>query len=107
MPEVSPRLRSAPAYHRARARDLRSLRRPDPPAPLGGAVHPEGRRLVRHRLSVRGAEEGHVVRLRVRFEGLDGERVDCERVDLEGVDLEGVDLEGVVEGWRKRRVEAG
>src|SRR6266849_9781402 len=52
MPEVSPRLRNAPAHHRARARDLRSLRRPDPPAPLGDPVHPEGRRLVRHRLSV-------------------------------------------------------
>ena len=39
---------------------------------------------------VRGAEEGHVV-----------------RIGLEGVDGEGVDVEGVVERWRKRRVQAG
>src|SRR5260370_26710203 len=107
MPEVSPRLRNAPAHYRARARALRSLRRPDPPAPLGDPVHPEGRRLVRHRLSVRGPEEGHVLRLRVRIEGVDGEGIDREGVDGERVEVEGVDLEGGVEGWRKRRGEAG
>jgi len=40
MSEVPARLRGAPAHHRARAHHLRPVRRPDPPAPLAGAVHP-------------------------------------------------------------------
>jgi hypothetical protein len=41
MPALPSCLRGEAAHHEP-ARDLRSLRRADPPAAVGGAVHPEG-----------------------------------------------------------------
>src|SRR5262249_41455726 len=71
-------LRGAAAHLRVATDDMRSLRRPDSPTPRPSPVHPEGWRLVRHRLSLRGSEEGDGGREEVERRGfhldLDDER---------------------------------
>src|SRR2546426_999494 len=55
---MSSGLRDPPAHLSAAADDVRGVRGRGPSPALSGAVHPQGRRLVRHRLSLRGEEEG-------------------------------------------------
>src|SRR5712691_7193692 len=55
---MSSGLRDPPAHLGSAAHDVRGVRRRDPSPALPGALHPQGRRLVRHRLSLRGEEEG-------------------------------------------------
>src|SRR5437879_9415679 len=85
--DISPALRPPPADLRASAPDLRGLRRrSSPPAPRG-AVQSEGRRLVRHRLSLRGEEEsprlGEAGGERREGERREGERREEDRLDLD------------------------
>ena len=77
MRPVRAHLRGAAADLGSAADGLRSLRRPDPPAPVAGAIHPQGRRLVRDRLSLRRPEKGDGGREEVdrrSFDGLDDDR---------------------------------
>src|SRR5438552_18155268 len=55
---MSSGLRDPPAHLSAAADDVRGVRGRGPSPALSSAVHPQGRRLVRHRLSLRGEEEG-------------------------------------------------
>src|SRR2546426_74244 len=55
---MSSGLRDPPAHLSSAADDVRGVRGRGPSPALSGAVHPQGRRLVRHRLSLRGEEEG-------------------------------------------------
>src|SRR2546427_4646002 len=55
---MSSGLRDPPAHLGSAADDVRGVRGRGPSPALSGAVHPQGRRLVRHRLSLRGEEEG-------------------------------------------------
>src|SRR5213594_3023997 len=55
---MSSGLRDPPAHLSSAADDVRGVRGRGPSPALPGAVHPQGRRLVRHRLSLRGEEEG-------------------------------------------------
>src|SRR3989454_7231033 len=55
---MSSGLRDPPAHLSSAADDVRGVRGRGPSSALSGAVHPQGRRLVRHRLSLRGEEEG-------------------------------------------------
>src|SRR6266550_632068 len=69
---MSSGLRDPPAHLSAAADDVRGVRGRGPSPALSSAVHPQGRRLVRHRLSLRGEEEDrrdperHYDRLRAR-----------------------------------------
>src|SRR5437867_133461 len=55
---MSSGLRDPPAHLSSAADDVRGVRGRGPSPALSSAVHPQGRRLVRHRLSLRGEEEG-------------------------------------------------
>src|SRR5712691_9928910 len=55
---MSSGLRDPPAHLSSAADDVRGVRGRGPSPALPGAVHPQVRRLVRHRLSLRGEEEG-------------------------------------------------
>src|SRR5712691_343512 len=55
---MSSGLRDPPAHLSSAADDVRGVRGRGPSPALPSAVHPQGRRLVRHRLSLRGEEEG-------------------------------------------------
>src|SRR6266571_5185958 len=55
---MSSGLRDPPAHLSSAADDVRGVRGRGPSPALSSAVHPQGRRLVRHRLSFRGEEEG-------------------------------------------------
>src|SRR5438132_676371 len=55
---MSSGLRDPPAHLSAAADDVRGVRGRGPSPALSSAVHPQGRRLVRHRLPLRGEEEG-------------------------------------------------
>src|SRR5207245_2720203 len=55
---MSSGLRDPPAHLSSSADDVRGVRGRGPSPALPGAVHPQGRRLVRQRLSLRGEEEG-------------------------------------------------
>src|SRR6266571_1388811 len=54
---MSSGLRDPPAHLSSAADDVRGVRGRGPSPALSSAVHPQGRRLVRHRLSLRGEEE--------------------------------------------------
>src|SRR3954471_15554023 len=64
-----PGFRGQAAYHRGCPDDVRCLRRPYPAAALARSVHPEGRRMVRHRLPLGSAQEGDLVREGEQREG--------------------------------------
>src|SRR2546426_11276538 len=55
---MSSGLRDPPAHLSSAADDVRGVRGRGPSPARSGAVQPQGRRLVRHRLSLRGEEEG-------------------------------------------------
>src|SRR5256886_11914438 len=55
---MSSGLRDPPAHLSSAADDVRGVRGRGPSPALSSAVHPQGRRVVRHRLSLRGEEEG-------------------------------------------------
>src|SRR5258705_7442499 len=62
MSQVQTRLRNTPADLRAGANSVRRMRRGSAPPPLGRPVHLEGRRVVRHRLSIGVSQTGPEIR---------------------------------------------
>src|SRR2546425_4472890 len=79
MRKMSAPLRGPAADHRAGPDDLRGLWRPRQAPALLGPVHPQGRGLVRHRLSVRVAQKGQGIRVEARQAGREARRHERRR----------------------------
>src|SRR2546428_13973573 len=69
MRKMSAPLRGPAADHRAGPDDLRGLWRPRPAPALLGPVYPQGRGVVRHRLSFRIAQKRQGIRVEARQAG--------------------------------------